>query len=67
MAGSLARELYGTAAREGIVVAPPCSYVVKRAERHPRQAPAVAPEPPRAAKDWLIAHPEGFRGVPCWP
>ncbi|ULR54901.1 GNAT family N-acetyltransferase [Streptomyces deccanensis] len=60
VAGSLARELYGIAAREGAVVAPLCPYVVKWAERHPDEAPAADPELLRAAKDWLIAHPEGF-------
>ncbi|WP_200305472.1 GNAT family N-acetyltransferase [Streptomyces adelaidensis] len=60
VAGSLARQSYGIAAREGIVVAPLCPYVVKWAERHPDEAPAVDPELLRAAKDWLIAHPEGF-------
>ncbi|CBG68351.1 conserved hypothetical protein [Streptomyces scabiei 87.22] len=60
VAGSLARELYGIAAREGVVVAPLCPYVVKWAERHPEEAPAADPELLRAAKDWLIAHPEGF-------
>ncbi|MFJ7045500.1 MULTISPECIES: GNAT family N-acetyltransferase [Streptomyces] len=60
VAGSLARWLYGTAEREGIVVAPLCPYVVKWAERHPDEAPAADPELLRAAKEWLIAHPEGF-------
>ncbi|EKX62334.1 N-acetyltransferase [Streptomyces ipomoeae] len=60
VAGSLARELYGMAAHEGMVVAPLCPYVVKWAERHPQEAPAVEPELLRAAKDWLTAHPEGF-------
>ncbi|MEU9171280.1 GNAT family N-acetyltransferase [Streptomyces sp. NPDC048420] len=60
IAGSLARELYGIAAREDSQVAPLCPYVVKWAERHPDEAPAAAPELLRAAKDWLKAHPEGF-------
>jgi predicted GNAT family acetyltransferase len=60
VAGSLARELYGIAAREGVVVAPLCPYVVRWAERHPEEAPAADPELLRAAKDWLTAHPEGF-------
>ncbi|MGC9538988.1 GNAT family N-acetyltransferase [Streptomyces sp. UG1] len=58
IAGSLARELYGMAAREGVVVAPLCPYVVKWAERHPDEAPAADPELLRAAKDWLRQHPE---------
>ncbi|MGQ4390289.1 GNAT family N-acetyltransferase [Streptomyces sp. SAS_270] len=60
IAGSLARELYGIAAREGIVVAPLCPYVVKWAARHPEDAPAADPALVRAAKDWLIAHPGRF-------
>ena len=60
IAGSLARELYTIAAREGIVVAPLCPYVVKWAERHPDEAPAADPNLLRAAKDWLKANPEGF-------
>ncbi|MBC9725923.1 GNAT family N-acetyltransferase [Streptomyces sp. TRM68367] len=60
IAGSLARELYALAAREGIAVAPLCPYVVRWAERHPDQAPAADPELLRAAKDWLKAHPERF-------
>ncbi|MFG1664838.1 GNAT family N-acetyltransferase [Streptomyces sp. Y7] len=60
IAGSLARELYGMAAREGVVVAPLCPYVVKWAERHPDEAPAADPELIEAAKDWLRAHPERF-------
>ncbi|NUP15753.1 MAG: N-acetyltransferase [Streptomyces sp.] len=60
IAGSLARELYGMAAREGIVVAPLCPYVVKWAERHPEEAPVADPELLEAAKDWLRAHPGRF-------
>ncbi|MFC7819971.1 GNAT family N-acetyltransferase [Streptomyces sp. NPDC057367] len=60
IAGSLARELYAVARREGVVVAPLCPYVVKWAERHPDQAPAAGPELLRAAKEWLAAHPERF-------
>ncbi|MGI5379800.1 GNAT family N-acetyltransferase [Streptomyces sp. CA-251387] len=60
IAGSLARELYGMAAREGVVVAPLCPYVVKWAERHPDEAPAAAPELLEAATDWLRAHPGRF-------
>ncbi|MFD9000248.1 GNAT family N-acetyltransferase [Streptomyces sp. NPDC059582] len=60
IAGSLARELYAISGREGVPVAPLCPYVVKWAERHPDEAPAVAPELLRAAKDWLKAHPGRF-------
>ncbi|MCX5250924.1 N-acetyltransferase [Streptomyces sp. NBC_00201] len=60
IAGSLARELYRIAQREEIVVAPLCPYVVKWAERHPDEAPAADPELLRAAKRWLVAHPDRF-------
>lgn len=60
IAGSLARELYVMAAREGIVVAPLCPYVVKWAERHPAEAPAADPGLIQAAKEWLAAHPDRF-------
>ena len=60
IAGSLARELYGIARREGVVVAPLCPYVVKWAERHPDEAPATDPELLRGAKAWLAAHPGRF-------
>ncbi|MFI1758898.1 GNAT family N-acetyltransferase [Streptomyces sp. NPDC020571] len=60
IAGSLARELYGLARREGLTVVPLCPYVVKWAERHPDEAPAADPELLRAAKEWLVAHPELF-------
>nr|WP_275902470.1 GNAT family N-acetyltransferase [Streptomyces sp. S1A1-7] len=60
IAGSLARELYGIAAREGIVVAPLCPYVVKWAARHPEEAPAADPELLGAAMEWLGKHPGRF-------
>ncbi|MEV5319403.1 GNAT family N-acetyltransferase [Streptomyces sp. NPDC052687] len=60
IAGSLARELYTLAAREDVPVAPLCPYVVKWAERHPDEAPAADPELLRAAKQWLVAHPDRF-------
>ncbi|MFD8423939.1 GNAT family N-acetyltransferase [Streptomyces sp. NPDC059668] len=60
IAGSLARELYTIAAREGTVVAPLCPYVVKWAARHPEEAPAAAPELLDAAMEWLRAHPGRF-------
>ncbi|MFD3927614.1 GNAT family N-acetyltransferase [Streptomyces sp. NPDC058614] len=60
IAGSLARELYAIAAREGTVVAPLCPYVVKWAARHPEEAPAADPELLTAAMDWLEAHPGRF-------
>ncbi|MFI8202939.1 GNAT family N-acetyltransferase [Streptomyces sp. NPDC085937] len=60
IAGSLARELYASAAREGTVVAPLCPYVVRWAARHPDEAPAADPELLGAAKQWLAEHPERF-------
>ncbi|MFF3334552.1 GNAT family N-acetyltransferase [Streptomyces sp. NPDC002888] len=60
IAGSLARELYAVAAREGVPVAPLCPYVVTWAERHPEEAPAADPRLLQAAKEWLVAHPGRF-------
>ncbi|MET9124502.1 GNAT family N-acetyltransferase [Streptomyces sp. NPDC004528] len=60
IAGSLARELYALAAREGVVVAPLCPYVVKWAARHPEEAPAADPRLVDAAMEWLQAHPGRF-------
>ncbi|MFC7915599.1 GNAT family N-acetyltransferase [Streptomyces sp. NPDC057386] len=60
IAGSLARELYGIAAREGVPVAPLCPYVTKWAARHPEEAPPADPALVRAAKVWLAAHPGRF-------
>ncbi|MFE2517079.1 GNAT family N-acetyltransferase [Streptomyces mirabilis] len=60
IAGSLARELYGIAAREGIVVAPLCPYVVKWAARHPEEAPAADRKLLGAATEWLETHPGRF-------
>ncbi|BCL26060.1 GNAT family N-acetyltransferase [Streptomyces aurantiacus] len=60
IAGSLARELYAIAAREGARVAPLCPYVVKWAERHPDEAPVADAALLSAAKDWLSAHPDRF-------
>ncbi|MBQ1099468.1 N-acetyltransferase [Streptomyces sp. b94] len=60
IAGSLVRDLYAVLRGEGIAVAPLCPYVVKWAERHPDEAPAADPELLRAAKEWLVAHPERF-------
>ncbi|MFB7495565.1 GNAT family N-acetyltransferase [Streptomyces sp. NPDC056161] len=60
IAGSLARELYAIAGREGVQVAPLCPYVVKWAARHPEEAPAADPELLTAARAWLVAHPGRF-------
>ncbi|WP_030378446.1 MULTISPECIES: GNAT family N-acetyltransferase [unclassified Streptomyces] len=58
--GSLARELYAIAGREGVAVAPLCPYVVKWAARHTQEAPAADPALLRAAEEWLAAHPGRF-------
>ncbi|MBV7694476.1 GNAT family N-acetyltransferase [Streptomyces sp. TRM70350] len=60
IAGSLARELYAVAEREGVPVAPLCPYVVQWAERHPDRAPAADPALLDAAKEWLAARPGRF-------
>ncbi|MEU0336452.1 GNAT family N-acetyltransferase [Streptomyces sp. NPDC006193] len=60
IAGSLARELYALAGREGVPVAPLCPYVVTWAERHPEAAPPADPALRSAAKEWLAAHPGRF-------
>jgi predicted GNAT family acetyltransferase len=60
IAGALARELYGNAAREHSAVAPLCPYVVKWAERHPDEAPPADQPLLTAAKDWLAEHPGRF-------
>ncbi|MET8690903.1 GNAT family N-acetyltransferase [Streptomyces sp. NPDC004732] len=57
VAGALAAELYAVAAREGLAVAPLCPYVVKWAERHPDQAPAVSEELMEAARDKVRTDP----------
>ncbi|MFJ3987968.1 GNAT family N-acetyltransferase [Streptomyces sp. NPDC090032] len=44
IAGSMARELYAIAAREGIAVAPLCPFVAQWAARHPGEAPVAPPE-----------------------
>lgn len=60
IAGSLARELYGIASREGSAVAPLCPYVAKWAQRHQNEAPSADPELMAAAKKGLADHPEMF-------
>lgn len=60
VAGSLARELYALAGREGVPVAPLCPYVAGWAARHPEVAEPADPELTAAAKDWLRAHPGRF-------
>ncbi|MHB9857509.1 GNAT family N-acetyltransferase [Streptomyces sp. YIM S03343] len=60
IAGSLAREVYRIAEREGVFVVPLCPYVARWAERHPDEAPAADPGLRPAALEWLRAHPERF-------
>ncbi|MFC7978398.1 GNAT family N-acetyltransferase [Streptomyces cinereoruber] len=57
IAGALVRELYATAAREGVPVVPLCSYAARWAERHPDEAPVPSDEVVRAAKEQLRATP----------
>ncbi|MER5946451.1 GNAT family N-acetyltransferase [Streptomyces sp. NPDC001904] len=56
--GSLARELYATAAREAIAVAPLCPFVVQWAARHPGEAPAAPDALLDAAQAAVGDHPE---------
>lgn len=58
IAGSLARELYATAARESVAVAPLCSFVVAWAERHPGEAPVASGELLAGARAALAADPQ---------
>lgn len=60
IAGSLARELYAMAAREGIAVAPLCPYVVKWAERHPQEAPVPSGELVGAALEKVKSDPAAW-------
>ena len=58
IAGSLVRDFYGIAAREGVPVVPLCPYAAKWAEKHPDEAPVPSDELVRAAKTQLKATPE---------
>lgn len=60
IAGSLARELYAVARREGAAVVPLCPYVAGWAARHQDEAPAPGAALTGAAETWLAAHPERF-------
>ncbi|MGW6026521.1 GNAT family N-acetyltransferase [Streptomyces sp. NPDC055099] len=60
IAGSLARELYALAAREGVAVAPLCPYVVKWAERHPDEAPVASGALVSAALDKVKSDPAAW-------
>ena len=55
VAGSLARELYAIAAREGFAVAPLCPYVVRWAAKQELQRRSLAPS--RAARSMRDPHP----------
>ncbi|MER5886452.1 GNAT family N-acetyltransferase [Streptomyces sp. NPDC001941] len=58
IAGSLVREFYATAAREGVPVVPLCPYAAAWARKHPDEAPAAPDEVVEAAKAQLKATPE---------
>ncbi|MFI6697807.1 GNAT family N-acetyltransferase [Streptomyces sp. NPDC050509] len=50
IAGTLVREFYAMAAREGAFVVPLCPYAARWAQRHPESAPEAPPEVVEAAK-----------------
>ena len=56
--GSLVREFYAMAAREGVPVVPLCPYAAKWASRHPDEAPEAPAELVERAKKELALHPE---------
>ncbi|MFF4182467.1 GNAT family N-acetyltransferase [Streptomyces sp. NPDC001691] len=58
IAGSLVREFYAMAAREGVPVVPLCPYAAKWAERHPDEAPAAPAGLVEAARARVAADPE---------
>ncbi|AKL64778.1 N-acetyltransferase [Streptomyces goshikiensis] len=58
IAGSLAREFYAMALREGVPVVPLCPYVAKWAQRHPEEAPQPEAEVTRTAEWELAARPD---------
>ncbi|MEU6957426.1 GNAT family N-acetyltransferase [Streptomyces sp. NPDC045714] len=60
IAGALVRELYTTAAREGVPVVPLCPYAAKWARRHPDEAPEAPAELVQEAERQLRNHPELF-------
>ncbi|WP_351227352.1 GNAT family N-acetyltransferase [Streptomyces sp. NPDC002133] len=58
VAGSLVREFYSIAAREGVPVVPLCQYAAKWAQRHPDEAPVPSAELVSAAERRLaVEHP----------
>ncbi|MEU9094449.1 GNAT family N-acetyltransferase [Streptomyces sp. NPDC087901] len=56
--GSLVKEFYSMAAREGVPVVPLCPYAAKWASRHPDEAPEAPVELVERAKKELAVHPE---------
>ncbi|WP_326733926.1 GNAT family N-acetyltransferase [Streptomyces sp. NBC_01022] len=56
--GSLVKEFYAMAAREGVPVVPLCPYAAKWASRHPDEAPEAPAELVEQAKKELAVHPE---------
>lgn len=57
IAGTLVREFYAMAAREGVPVVALCSYAAGWAQRHPDEAPVPPAETVRAAEEQLKASP----------
>ncbi|MGW6600712.1 GNAT family N-acetyltransferase [Streptomyces sp. NPDC055036] len=55
--GTLVREFYALAAREGVPVVPLCSYAARWAQRHPDEAPEAPAQTVRAAQEQLKASP----------
>ncbi|MGW7428127.1 GNAT family N-acetyltransferase [Streptomyces sp. NPDC054861] len=58
IAGSLVREFYAGAAREGAPVVPLCPYADSWARKHPEEAPEAPAEVVQAAKAQLKEAPE---------
>lgn len=56
--GSLVREFYAMAGREGAPVVPLCPYAAKWASRHPDEAPEAPAELVERAKEQLASRPE---------
>ncbi|MEU8518646.1 N-acetyltransferase [Streptomyces sp. NBC_01216] len=57
IAGTLVREFYSVAAREGVPVVPLCPYAAKWAGKHPAEAPVPPAEVVRAARLQLKGTP----------
>ncbi|WP_228992010.1 GNAT family N-acetyltransferase [Streptomyces sp. DH8] len=58
IAGTLVREFYAMADREGVPVVPLCPYAAKWAQRHPEEASEASAELVQEAKRQLGNHPE---------